>query len=243
MQKYSSANETRPTPRPLHVEKERTPLTLALNAAAAIAVLLLLVWAGYHAGIRDNADMIGHAGLEVGRLASTSHMSMDTATHWMEEATEASKTIDALESELASTTADLEFYKGRAEEASATISTLKSQLQQMKRSRSSAPAVQASVTSTATAGWSTASVSWYGPGFIGNTMAGGGTLQWDSMVVAHRKLAFGTLIEFEYNGRTCIAEVRDRGPYVDGRLFDLGPGTAAALGFSGVHPVRYRVVG
>jgi len=91
-------------------------------------------------------------------------------------------------------------------------------------------------------GWKSAKVSWYGPGFIGNTMAGGGTLQWDSMVVAHRSLPFGTVIEFSYNGRTCTAVVRDRGPYAGGRIFDLGPGTAAALGFSGVGTVQYRIL-
>ena len=92
-------------------------------------------------------------------------------------------------------------------------------------------------------GWQTARVSWYGPGFYGNTMAGGGTLTPDSMVVAHRSLAFGTRIQFEYNGRTCTAVVQDRGPYVGGRTFDLGPGTARALGFGGVGTVRYRILG
>lgn len=91
-------------------------------------------------------------------------------------------------------------------------------------------------------GWKSARVSWYGPGFYGHTMAGGGTLQPDSMVVAHRSLPFGTLIEFSYNGLTCTAVVQDRGPYSGGRTFDLGPGTAAALGFSGVGTVQYRIL-
>jgi rare lipoprotein A (peptidoglycan hydrolase) len=93
-----------------------------------------------------------------------------------------------------------------------------------------------------TPAWKTARVSWYGPGFYGNTMAGGGTLTTTSMVVAHRSMAFGTRIEFEYGGRTCVAVVRDRGPYIAGRTFDLGPGTAQALGFGGVGTVRYRVL-
>ena len=63
------------------------------------------------------------------------------------------------------------------------------------------------------------------------------------MNVAHRSMAFGTRIQFEYNGRTCVAVVNDRGPFVAGRTFDLGPGTAAALGFSGVGTVRYRILG
>ncbi|MHB1324533.1 MAG: septal ring lytic transglycosylase RlpA family protein [Coriobacteriia bacterium] len=91
-------------------------------------------------------------------------------------------------------------------------------------------------------GWLRAKASWYGPGFVGNTMAGGGTLEWGSMVVAHRSLPFGTRIEFRYNGNTCIAVVQDRGPFTGGRTFDLGPGTAATLGFSGVGNVEYQIV-
>lgn len=91
-------------------------------------------------------------------------------------------------------------------------------------------------------GWSSARVSWYGPGFYGHTMAGGGKLTPSSMVVAHRSLPFGTRVQFRYHGRTVTAVVRDRGPYVSGRTFDLGPGTAKALGFSGVGTVSYRIV-
>lgn len=97
--------------------------------------------------------------------------------------------------------------------------------------------------SRSSSGWSTARVSWYGPGFYGNTMAGGGTLTPTSMVVAHRSLPFGTRVEFKYKGKTCVAVVRDRGPYVSGRTFDLGPGTAKTLGFSGVGTVSYRILG
>lgn len=93
-----------------------------------------------------------------------------------------------------------------------------------------------------TKGWRSARVSWYGPGFYGNTMAGGGKLRRDSMVVAHRSLKFGTRIEFTYKGRTVTAVVRDRGPFIGGRVFDLGPGTAKALKFSGVGTVKYRIL-
>ena len=91
-------------------------------------------------------------------------------------------------------------------------------------------------------GWRSARVSWYGPGFYGHTMAGGGKLQRGSMVVAHRSLPFGTRVRFTYQGHTVVAVVRDRGPYVGGRTFDLGPGTAKALGFSGVGTVRYDIL-
>lgn len=94
-----------------------------------------------------------------------------------------------------------------------------------------------------TGGWHTARVSWYGPGFYGNTMAGGGTLRPDSMVVAHRSLPFGTKVQFRFKGRSVTAVVKDRGPYVGGRQFDLGPGTAKAFAFSGVGNVQYKIVG
>lgn len=95
----------------------------------------------------------------------------------------------------------------------------------------------------ASSGWKTAKCSWYGPGFYGRHTASGPILTQDMMNVAHKTLPFGTRIQFEYKGRTCIAVVNDRGPYVAGRTFDLGPGTAKALGFGGVGIVKYRILG
>lgn len=90
--------------------------------------------------------------------------------------------------------------------------------------------------------WSSAKVSWYGPGFYGHTMAGGGTLTPKSMVVAHRTMKFGTRVQITYKGKTTIAVVQDRGPFIAGRTFDLGPGTAQALGFGGVGTISWRVI-
>ncbi len=112
----------------------------------------------------------------------------------------------------------------------------------VRKPRPAAPRPVAASSAPTGDGWRSARASWYGPGFYGNGMAGGGTLQPDSMVVAHRSLPFGTLIEFSYRGNTCVAVVQDRGPYAGGRVFDLGPGTARALGFSGVGTVQYRII-
>lgn len=90
--------------------------------------------------------------------------------------------------------------------------------------------------------WSAARVSWYGPGFYGHGMAGGGKLRRDSMIVAHRHMKFGTKLRIYYKGRVVTAVVKDRGPYVHGRTFDLGPGVAKRLKFSGVGTIRYKVV-
>ena len=51
--------------------------------------------------------------------------------------------------------------------------------------------------------------------------------------VANKTLPCGTKVEFKYGGRTVMATVDDRGPYVDGRTWDLGQSTRAALGFDG----------
>lgn len=105
-----------------------------------------------------------------------------------------------------------------------------------------APVVEAApVSAPAAAGdWLSGRVSWYGPGFYGNKTASGMVLEQNSMIVAHRSLAFGTTIEFSYNGRTCVATVQDRGPRSANLEFDLGPGVRNALGFDGVGTVEYR---
>jgi rare lipoprotein A (peptidoglycan hydrolase) len=112
------------------------------------------------------------------------------------------------------------------------------------RVRLAAAAAPAPAKPVAAGRWYKAKVSWYGPGFYGHGMAGGGKLKTNSMVVAHKTLPFGTRIEFAYGGKTVIAVVRDRGPFVAGRLFDLGPGTAKAIGFDkvGVGRVQYRIL-
>jgi hypothetical protein len=87
--------------------------------------------------------------------------------------------------------------------------------------------------------WRSALCSWY---WQPQGLAGGGYLTPNAMIVAHKRLPFGTRIQFSYRGRTCVAVVMDRGPYVGRREFDLGPGTARALGFDGVDTVSYRIV-
>ncbi len=108
--------------------------------------------------------------------------------------------------------------------------------------RDAAPAPTPS-TSDSTEPWTTALASWYGDGAVGAHTASGAVVGPDSMIVAHKTLPFGTLVEFSYGGRTALARVADRGPYIRGREFDLGPGIAHVLGFDGVAEVRYRVIG
>jgi len=76
--------------------------------------------------------------------------------------------------------------------------------------------------------------SWYGPGLYGNEMACGGKLTRNTFGVAHKSLPCGTKVTIRYRGRTADAVVRDRGPYVGGREFDLAGAVARKLGFNGV---------
>lgn len=89
--------------------------------------------------------------------------------------------------------------------------------------------------------WGTAVASHYGWNFTGRG-ASGEAIGPYTMMCAHKTLPFGTLVEFEYNGKRAVAKVADRGPYTAGRDFDLGPGVARVLGFTGVHEVRYRII-
>lgn len=127
-----------------------------------------------------------------------------------------------------------------AQKTAAPLSTPKPAAKSAAVAAAAKPAVRKSTGSTS--GWRSARVTWYGPGLYGNKTASGTILKPTDMIVAHRTLAFGTKIEFEYKGRRCVAVVADRGPHTAGLEFDLGPGTAQALGFSGKDTVKYRFV-
>ncbi|HEV3048109.1 MAG TPA: septal ring lytic transglycosylase RlpA family protein [Solirubrobacteraceae bacterium] len=76
--------------------------------------------------------------------------------------------------------------------------------------------------------------SWYGGG---GSLACGGTLTSSTLGVANKTLPCGTLVTIRYDGRTVRVPVVDRGPYVEGREFDLTEATKDALGFGGVGAV------
>jgi rare lipoprotein A len=89
--------------------------------------------------------------------------------------------------------------------------------------------------------------SWYGPGFHGRRTASGEIFDMHAISAAHRTLPLGTVIEVRNleNGRTLVARVNDRGPWVHGRIVDLSMAAAEELGLyrSGVARVRVTVVG
>lgn len=91
--------------------------------------------------------------------------------------------------------------------------------------------------------WKTVEASWYGPGFYGGKTADGTPFTVNTWCVAHKTLKMGTMLEIEYNGQRVKVPVHDRGPFVAGRELDLSGAVATAIGFSGTHTVRYRILG
>jgi rare lipoprotein A (peptidoglycan hydrolase) len=86
-----------------------------------------------------------------------------------------------------------------------------------------------------------AGASWYGPGLWGNKTACGATLRRGTIGVAHKTLPCGTTVKFVYHGHAIVTQVIDRGPYVNGRAFDLTQAAGEALGFEGVGRLRFAV--
>ena len=64
------------------------------------------------------------------------------------------------------------------------------------------------------------------------------------LTAAHRTLPFGTMVRVtnQRTGHSVVVRINDRGPFVRGRVIDLTPAAARALGFSGLAPVSLDVV-
>ncbi len=77
--------------------------------------------------------------------------------------------------------------------------------------------------------------SWYGD--AGSTTACGQVLHKNTLGVANKTLPCGTQVAFYYQGRTITVPVIDRGPYVNGRDWDLTQAAAKLLKIDGVATV------
>jgi rare lipoprotein A len=66
-----------------------------------------------------------------------------------------------------------------------------------------------------------------------------------AMTAAHRTLPFGTMVTVVNNhtGRSVVVRINDRGPFVQGRVIDLSPAAARAIGVNGVATVSLKVGG
>jgi rare lipoprotein A len=76
--------------------------------------------------------------------------------------------------------------------------------------------------------------SFYAKQFSGKTMADGVPMDPEGDNAASRTLPLGTTAKVTNveTGKTAIVTIEDRGPYVDGRLVDLSPATAAKIGIT-----------
>lgn len=78
--------------------------------------------------------------------------------------------------------------------------------------------------------------------YSGGKTANGEHASAHGFTAAHRSLPFGTRVRVinRRNGRSVVVRINDRGPFVRGRIIDLTPAGARALGFSGLAPVEVR---
>jgi rare lipoprotein A len=81
--------------------------------------------------------------------------------------------------------------------------------------------------------------------YSGGRTANGEYASAGALTAAHRTLPFGTMVRVTNNstGRSVVVRINDRGPFVRGRVIDLTPAGARALGFSGLAPVTLAVEG
>jgi rare lipoprotein A len=72
--------------------------------------------------------------------------------------------------------------------------------------------------------------------YSGERTASGERAQPNGLTAAHRTLPFGTRVRVtnKSNGRSVVVRINDRGPFVRGRIIDLTPAAARALGFDGL---------
>jgi rare lipoprotein A len=81
--------------------------------------------------------------------------------------------------------------------------------------------------------------------YSGQKTANGEYASAGGMTAAHRTLPFGTKVRVtnQHTGRSVVVRINDRGPFVRGRVIDITPAAAHALGMSGLAPVTLTVLG
>ena len=79
--------------------------------------------------------------------------------------------------------------------------------------------------------------------YSGGRTASGERMNAGAMTAAHRTLPFGTSVTVVNNrtGRAVVVRINDRGPFVRGRVIDLSPAAARAIGVQGLAPVSLIV--
>src|SRR5688572_26686140 len=82
-------------------------------------------------------------------------------------------------------------------------------------------------------------------GYAGRRTASGERVQSAALTAAHKTLPFGTMVRVtnRRNNKSVVVRINDRGPFVRGRVIDLTPAGARAIGMSGLAPVSLAVMG
>jgi peptidoglycan lytic transglycosylase len=81
--------------------------------------------------------------------------------------------------------------------------------------------------------------------YSGSKTASGQRANPGGLTAAHRTLPFGTMVRVtnRHNSKSVVVRINDRGPFVRGRVIDLTPAGARAIGMSGLAPVSLAVIG
>jgi rare lipoprotein A len=81
--------------------------------------------------------------------------------------------------------------------------------------------------------------------YSGQRTANGEYASSGGLTAAHRTLPFGTKVRVtnQHTGRSVVVRINDRGPFVRGRVIDVTPAAAHALGMNGLAPVTLTVLG
>ena len=89
-----------------------------------------------------------------------------------------------------------------------------------------------------------ASVYGNGDGHAASKTANGERMNPSALTAAHRTLPFGTWVSVVNlrNGKQIVVRISDRGPFVRGRIIDLTPAGARAIGLSGLALVKLTVL-
>jgi rare lipoprotein A len=81
--------------------------------------------------------------------------------------------------------------------------------------------------------------------YAGEKTANGERANPGGLTAAHKTLPFGTRVRVvnKRNGKSVVVRINDRGPFIRGRIIDLTPAGARALGFNGLAPVSVESAG
>jgi rare lipoprotein A len=75
--------------------------------------------------------------------------------------------------------------------------------------------------------------------YSGSGTASGERMNPGALTAAHPSLPFGTKVRVtnKHTGRSVVVRINDRGPFVKGRVIDLSPAAARAIGVGGIAQV------